>query len=279
MERLKYVVTFIFANLHLSVVQTKPFTPIIGETCQLRIGDMDIYLENSVSKPPTINVYGISTLFKIYGNIALFAETGANSINAKKRGKLIVEFNDKDIYSIHIPLIYVNGILFGNRTFNYNSPLIVESISNGLSAYIKFNPDKKGFFGSLFGGAQKTFPDFITGYIVDSKLISIDNKNFDHKCKAKEKDYKETIEGEWTNYLQFGKTKYWSKEEYKIPTLSKQFSNEKKQKYILPSDSCFRKDILAFKIDDKDESQKWKEEYEQIQRTDRELRKKYSKNK
>lgn len=275
-----------FSNFHLSVFQTKPFTPILGETSQLRIGDMDIYLENTVSKPPTINFYGISKNYKIYGNIALFAETGANSVTAKKRGKYIVEFNDvdpttkevkKDCYRLYIPTIYINGILFGKRTYNITSPMVVESLNNNLSLFLKFNPDKRGSVANILGLSQKSFPDYAKGFIVSSNHVNLDLKNLEHKSKPNPKDILCDVDGEWTNYIRFeNKTKYWSKEEHKLPVLMKQKSSDEKDFiFTVPSDSVFRKDIQAFKKDDKDEAQKWKEHYEQIQRDDRSLRKKY----
>ena len=278
-ERLKYVTTFAFANLHLSVMQTKPFTPILGETSQITIGDMDIYLENTLSKPPTINFYGKSKYFKIYGNIALYAETGANSVTAKKKGCFYVEFLDnhvKDIYRIWIPVIYVNGILLGKRLYNFVTPMVVDSLNSDLSVFINFNPDKRGSFASIIGLTQKTFPDFAKGGIVSTNEIQIDTAKLQHKCKLK--NVLCEVDAEWTNYIRFGKTKYWSKEEYKIPDLLQQYNERNEKVYIIPSDSIYRKDIQAFKIDDKDEAQKWKEKYEQIQRDDRTLRKKISKN-
>ncbi len=247
---------------------------------------MDIFLENTVSKPPTVNFYGVAKNYKIYGNIALYAETGANSVTAKKRGNYIVEFEDidettkktkKDLYKIHIPTIYINGILFGKRTYNIVTPLVIESLNNNMSLYIKFNPDKRGSVANIFGLSQKTFPDYAKGYIVNSKLVTIDSKNLEHKSKPGSKDIICEVDGEWTNYIRFdNKTKYWSKEEHKLPTLFKQRTlSDKEFNFTIPSDSSFRLDIQAFKKDDKGEAQKWKEKYEQIQRDDRSLRKKY----
>eukprot|EP00340_Litonotus_pictus_P013163 CAMPEP_0170536896 /NCGR_PEP_ID=MMETSP0209-20121228/102406_1 /TAXON_ID=665100 ORGANISM="Litonotus pictus, Strain P1" /NCGR_SAMPLE_ID=MMETSP0209 /ASSEMBLY_ACC=CAM_ASM_000301 /LENGTH=480 /DNA_ID=CAMNT_0010838313 /DNA_START=269 /DNA_END=1712 /DNA_ORIENTATION=- len=284
LERLKYVTTYLYSNLHLAVFQTKPFTPIIGESYQCKIGDMDFYLESTVAKPPTINFLGVAKHYKIYGYVSLMAESGANSVNARKRGNYFVEFTDidpntkkatKDIYKLSIPVLLVNGILFGKRIYNLNTPMIVESFTTGLSVFIKFNPDKRGAIASILGMNQKSFPDYVRGFICESGMIKYDPKSLEHKCKAKEKDYKGLVEGEWTHYLSFDKIKYWSKEENQLPAQVKQtFEGTDQLRYVLPSDSTLRNDIRAFKIDDKEESQKWKEKYEQIQRDDRVLRKK-----
>ena len=46
------------SQLHIACIQSKPFSPIIGETYQAKIGDFNLYLEQTVSKPLTANVYG-----------------------------------------------------------------------------------------------------------------------------------------------------------------------------------------------------------------------------
>ncbi len=275
MERLKWVTTFLYSSLHLCTIQDKPFTPILGETLNIRVADIDMYLENTVSKPPTINFYGISNNYKMYGFCCLHANTGPNSITVLKKGKIIVEFEDKDdkgvpvkdIYHLYIPPLLCSGITVGKRLLNYYNHLVVQSIIEGTSAVIKFNPDKRGAFASLIGLNQKTFPDYSKGFIIPSNLISINPVSLEYKITAKEKDHLVNIEGEWTDHISFNKVRYWSSEEHKIPYLQKHYN-------ILPSDSSLRNDVKAFKEGNLDEAQKVKEEYEQIQRTDRELRKK-----
>ena len=56
-ERMKWVTTYLISCLHMSVIQLKPFNPIIGETFQCRIGDIDIYIEQTVNHPITLNIY------------------------------------------------------------------------------------------------------------------------------------------------------------------------------------------------------------------------------
>jgi len=94
-------------------------------------------------------------------------------------------------------------------------------------------------------------------YHKDKKCTFI--KNFKSYC---------AIEGEWTNSLKFDGVDYWNIGEDKlIPFLQ--------QDYLLPSDSCHRKDIHSLMQNDTDSSQKIKEEYEQIQRNDKDLREKF----
>jgi hypothetical protein len=43
-ERIKWVTSYLMSFLHFSVIQLKPFNPIIGETFQCRVGNIDLYL-------------------------------------------------------------------------------------------------------------------------------------------------------------------------------------------------------------------------------------------
>ena len=233
-----------------------------------------MYLENTVSKPPTINFYGKANNYKMFGYCSLLANTGPNSITVIKKGKIIVEFEDiednnivKDTYHLYIPPLLCSGITVGKRLINYYNHLVVQSVNQGTTAVIKFNPDKRGAFASLIGLNQKTFPDYSKGFIIPSNLININSVTLEHKITAKEKDHLISIEGEWTDHISFNKVRYWSSEEHKLPYLQKHVT-------ILPSDSSLREDVKVFKEGNLAEAQKLKEEYDQIQRTDRELRKK-----
>lgn len=261
------------------MMQTKPFTPILGESSWIKIGDMNIYVENSVSKPPTLNFYGVAPFFKIHGYIALYAETGANSVTVKKKGKFQIEIasnvesDKKYVYTAQIPPLLANGIMVGKRTLAYYGHMIVSCLITGNSAVIKFNPEKRGAIASFLGlNSQKTFPDYCRGYITKTQNIMVDYKSQNHKFNVKDKDILENVEGEWTSFLQFSDKIYWIKEEYEMP-------KSIKPSWILPSDSTCRLDKKNFKAGNEEESQKWKEEYEKIQRQDREARKKLSKKK
>jgi hypothetical protein len=133
--------------------------PIIGETFQCVIGNLQIYIEQTVAKPPTSNIYCISPNYKIYGYITTNASTGANSIKAVKTGKFIVEFNDGIRHEIYFPQVHIKGTTVGKRTFNYKHVAMVCDKANNLASFINFNPDAKGLLASIFSSKQKTYPD------------------------------------------------------------------------------------------------------------------------
>ena len=70
-ERLKWITVLLMSQCYISTFQTKPFNPIIGETFQCKIGDLNFYLEQTVNHPITANFYGITDKknIKIYDYI------------------------------------------------------------------------------------------------------------------------------------------------------------------------------------------------------------------
>lgn len=160
LEKLKWVTVFLFSQLHLSPLQTKPFNPIIGETFQCRIGNINFYAEQTINKPPTWNFYSFDDdkLYKIYGYISTDASTGANSIKATKKGKCIVELRDGNIYEIYFPQIYIKGTTLGKRLFNFKKKAVVVNHGANLACHLAFNPDAKGVLMSIFSSKQKSLP-------------------------------------------------------------------------------------------------------------------------
>lgn len=126
-QRLKWIMSFFLSQLSISTIQAKPFSPIIGETYQSKIGDLNIYIEQTVSKPPTYNFYCFddNARYKYYGYVATTASTGANSVKAKKLGKVCLDFSDGTKYQLYYPQVSVKGTTMGTKTFNYKHSLAV----------------------------------------------------------------------------------------------------------------------------------------------------------
>jgi hypothetical protein len=152
---------FLFAQLHISALQTKPFNPILGETFAFDVGNnTKVYLEQTEHRPPTSNFLVYGKYYKAYGYIITQASTGANSISARKTGNFTVEFKDGIKHQLMFPNIHIKGLTVGNRTFNYKNCGIVTDEKNGLCVYMKFNPDEKSTIGKLFF-SQKSMPDTV----------------------------------------------------------------------------------------------------------------------
>lgn len=134
---------------------------MIGETLQCKVGDLELYLEQTSSKPLVCNFYGIAPNYKIHGHYSTTASTGANSIKATKQGKFTIFLNDGNSYELLFPQVFIKGTTMGKRLFCFKKMFAVIDRNNNLSAIINLNPDEKGYFASFFSSKQKTPPDTI----------------------------------------------------------------------------------------------------------------------
>jgi hypothetical protein len=270
MEKFKYVITHLFAFLHISTIQTQPFKPVVGETFQCRIGNFVLYIENTTSNSLANNFYGYDDdkNYKIYGYQISDISTMPNSVVASKLGKYFIEFKDGSKYLLRLPNITLKGISMGDRTFNYTEKIVIYDLNNNLCAYIEMNPEEVSFFKSFFK-KKNTFPDYFKGDIVESKFVKMDEKGCNHILN---KGYKSLckIEGEWTSYIKFDDIEYWDIEDYQLIQMYH-------YGHLLPSDSSLRLDLINFIKDDQEKSQIEKEKIEADAEKDINLRKKNAK--
>ena len=270
-ERIKWTTTYLISFLHLSVLQVKPFNPIIGETYQCRIGNIDIYVEQTVNHPITLNIYckEINNEFIMYGYLITDASVYVNTLYSTRLGKCFIKFKDGTLYQLRLPTITLKGISMGDRLYNYADKCLVEDLTNNLCSYIEINPDEPGFFSGLFK-SKKTFPDYFRGKIVDLNDVTIQENN-QHKLAKNAKSYSK-IEGEWTSFISFDEVEYWNIDNVKSFTV---YSHP----FTLPSDGRYRGDLINLIKGDQEQSQVEKEKLEVRQRQDRKLRAEYVKNK
>ena len=271
-ERLKWITTYLISCLHMSVFQLKPFNPIIGETYQCRIGNLDIYIEQTVNHPITLNIYckDINENYIIYGYLIMDASIFINSVISTRLGKCFIKFKDGSLFKIRLPGIIVKGISIGDRTFNYCDKCLVEDLTNNLCSYIEMNPDEPGYIASFFK-SKKTFPDHFRGKIVDLKSVKPNENSADHELNQNAKSYG-NIEGDWTSYICFDDIEYWNNDKIKPLTI---YSHE----FTLPSDGRYRGDLINLINGNQEQSQIEKEKLEVRQRQDRKLRANYAQNK
>ena len=268
LEKLKNMTVFLLSQFVLTPILLKPFNPIIGETYQAKIGNLNIYLEQTVHKPPTANFYCFDDdgLYKIYGYLAVTANAGVNCFTSKKLGNVIIEFKDGYKYKIYYPTILVGGTTLGKKIFNIKNSALMVDLNNKICSYIKFNPDKVGIFEGLF--KKKTniqyYPDKFIGKIVNLSDVKIDKNGSNHELKKDAKTFG-ILGGEWTQEIIFGEEIYWKRN-------LENYCNIYEMEYILPSDSSFREDMNLWGKNDEKNAQIKKEEYEEIQRNDTKLR-------
>jgi len=110
----------------------KPFNPILGETFQTKIGNTEIYIEQTSHHPPILNFYILNPNFKCFGYEAIEATTGANSVLAEKKGKYFIGLKDGTLYKVRRPKLYLTGTTLGKRLTNFLDELIIEDLVNFL---------------------------------------------------------------------------------------------------------------------------------------------------
>lgn len=273
MEKLKYMTTCLISQFHLTPIILKPFNPIIGETFQTKIGNLNCYLEQTAHKPPTASFYCFDDekLYKIYGFIATTAQTCPNSCKATKVGKFIVEFKDGFQYRFYYPNVHISGITIGKRAFNMKHRGLVIDTKNKITTFIRFNPERKGFIKGLFAKKTEELPDKFIGKIVKTEEVKIDEKGPSHELE-KEVNGMSELNGNWTSKLLFDEKIYWRRD---LENLCKLYEPE----YKLKSDSSYREDLKYWIEKNEQEAQKKKEELEEMQRKDTKLRADYAKKK
>ena len=272
-ERLKQVTVFFLSQIVLTPILLKPFNPIIGETYQAKIGNLNIYLEQTVHKPPTANFYCFDDdgLYKIYGYLSVVANASVNCFTSKKLGNVIIELKNGYKYRIYYPNICAGGTTVGKKVFNILNCALVVDLKNQLCSYIKFNPDKVGLFQGFFSKKKDImyYPDKFIGKIVNLSDVKIDDNGSNHELAKDAKTYG-ILGGEWTQEVFFGDQIYWKRN---LENYCKMYEMD----YKLPSDSSLREDVALWGQNDEEKAQIKKEIYEEIQREDTKLRNKYTK--
>jgi hypothetical protein len=277
LERLKWITVHLMAFLHLTTTQVKPFNPIIGETFQCRIGNLKLFLEQTVNHPITANFYGIDDdkTYEMFGYQITDASVTPNTCMATRLGLYYIKIiKDNTLYRIRIPDALVRGTTIGDRMFSYENKCLVMDITNKICSFIEVNPPSKeggGFLGlgKLFK-KRENFPDYFCGHIVSSDFVQVDENGSNHTLL---KGYQSIckISGEWTNNIKFDDEEYWGINDEPLLTM---YHDEN---MMLPSDGSVRSDLLCFIKGDIDSSQKEKEGLEVRQREDRKLRAKWAK--
>ena len=272
-ERLKWITCFLISTCPIDVIQIKPFNPIIGETFQVRMGNLNFYIEHTVNHPITANFYGIAdnNLYKIYGYMITDASTGPTTISAAKLGRFFIQFQDYSKYEIRLPGVLVQGTTMGERLFNYVDKCLAIDHTNGYCSYITMNPDALGFFKSIFSNKQISPPDTFRGMIVKLKDVTVKYDKCTHEIKEGATPLI-NIEGGWTRECCFDGDEYWNVEDYPL-------FEEFDVGYVLPSDGRKRSDRCEFIKGNIEKAQEEKEKLENIQRKDRKLRAEYMKKK
>lgn len=263
-EKLKNMTSFIISQIYLSLLRVKPFNPLLGETYQIKIGNLNCYFEQTMINPPTTNIYCFDTegLYKIYGNISLFTRTGINNCKVLKKGNIFIEFNNGQKYKIYYPSYYLGGITIGKRSFNVRDTSLVIDETNRLVSFITFYDKNNNNY---------KYPDEFKGYLMSINEIKIDDKGSKHAILEEYSMPLAKFDGEWSNHLRFGNKIYWKRNKNHLCKLYD-------IGYKLKSDSSLREDLKLYNENNFEIAKKTFYELEQKQKNDFKLRKKFKNN-
>lgn len=282
-EKLKNMTSFVISQIYLSPLRIKPFNPLLGETLQIKIGNMNCYFEQTMINPPTTNIYCFDSdgLYKIYGHISIYTKTGVNNCKIIKLGNIFVEYKDGQKYKIYYPSYFIGGITVGKRSFNVNDSSLVIDETNRIVSFIKFkdrknesinynnnyNYNSNDYYSNNINKVEK-YPDNFKGNLISINEVKIDEKGPKH-CMIEEYSIAE-LSGEWTKELLFGDKIYWKRDKNQ---LLKMYEPE----YKLMSDSSLREDLMLYNENKNEDAEKKMYELEQKQYNDCYLRDKYKK--
>ena len=232
-EKLKNMTSFLISQIYLSPLRIKPFNPLLGETFQIKIGNLNCYFEQSMINPPTTNIYCFDTdgLYKIYGYISLHIKTGINNCKVLKKGNLYIEYTNGQKYKIYYPSYYIGGVTIGKRSFNVRDSSLIIDETNRLVSFIKFYNKNKNY--------NNIYPDEFEGNLISINEIKIDNKGAKHLILEEDTIPLAKFDGEWTNELRFGNKIYWKRNKNNLYKLYE-------SGYKLKSDSSLRPDLKLY---------------------------------
>ena len=275
-ERIKYVLTSVFASCYHNLSQWKPFNPLLGETYQGSLGpDTKVFMEHVSHHPPMSAVYVTSPKFKIYGTWTYNAKFGPNKVSIFSEGFLTVEFLDGQKIRFFIPSAQLRGIIIGAQTLRFVHSFFAYEEVSGIKGVVTFSDGSTGknFLSNMF---SKGKVDVVSGSIyqydekIHNKIMGYNwyklVKESDTPSDKKEEIVK--ITGSLLGQLVFNETIYWNLENNKNDFLQQMATDNP-----LPSDFRFREDIIWMFYGNEKYAQEWKFQLEIQQRKDRANRK------
>ena len=150
LERMKYVISYAIAGLHMNIKQLKPFNPILGETYEGYWPDgTKIYIEHMSHHPPISRFLLISqNNWKIYGYYEYIAKlkgfTG-NVIGGCFKGPNCIDFGNDDVITYNLPSMNISGLMYGRRIMEWEGRMEFLDKKNNIKAFLNFTPPPSFF--------------------------------------------------------------------------------------------------------------------------------------
>eukprot|EP00475_Leptophrys_vorax_P040251 TRINITY_DN7435_c0_g1_i1.p1 TRINITY_DN7435_c0_g1~~TRINITY_DN7435_c0_g1_i1.p1 ORF type:complete len:537 (+),score=170.35 TRINITY_DN7435_c0_g1_i1:48-1658(+) len=306
-QRLKHVVTFAIAGLHLTCSMEKPFNPILGETLQGVYSDgTELFMEQMSHHPPisSWNLVSHKNGVELHGFGVALAKMKGNCLHGGLGGKSHVVFTDDGTEIVYnFPKIVVGGIIMGRLGMEYVGVLRFEDEKNGLICEVRFDPAgnaDRGLFSSgksdartdeLEGAIWRVVPAasdasklFFLGNISDAVQLDQDNLQGKFICQQQQQQSKKqqqafakqlekvaSFSGSYLGSLfSDDGQELWNLERNRPDA---QCHQAPATASLLPSDCRLREDRNLLATGDWTASQLAKDNLETVQRKDRQLRK------
>jgi len=276
-ERLKYIVAFYIAGLHVNPTEmgsNGPLNPIIGETFYAQKQDGTKIWCEQISHHPPVTAYLMEQserAFKISGTGETIAKmAGMNSIDAQRAGEIVIEFKDETRIFVRSPEMRIDGLVMGDRTINYNKTFAFIDQKNKVSAEITFNYVDVGTLSKMtsafksFFRASSAQPD---KPLSDTFSVAFYSFDVDKETNGIVKTEKSKGSGSWLSYFEADGELLWKID---VPNQDPWKAADEKK---LESDSSYRLDSKYIREKNFDQAQKEKDSLENLQRADAKLRK------
>ena len=156
-----------------------------------------------------------------------------NTIIFSTLGEARASFHDGYI-DYTLPQIIVTGILVGDRVTEVIGDMKFVDVANGLECVLRFDANKKTGIDGLLQG--KTASDQFRGTIVE-KVMGSDRKEEERALRI--------VEGSWLDGLSCEGRTIWDIHRDRPSDLL--FDKERLLGSVLPSDSKYRRDVIALK--------------------------------
>ncbi|EGG13889.1 oxysterol binding family protein [Cavenderia fasciculata] len=271
-ERLKLVVSFTVAGLHLTSTLSKPFNPLLGETFQAHFSDgTQVYSEQTSHHPPISNweMIDANNTFHYHGYGVWSAACRGNVVKGYQKGTHTITFADGTTITWTLPEILIKGIFWGDRVTEFAGKIVFTDEKNKLGCEITFNPHALGFVRSIFS-KQKEPSDYFCGHVYKLNATGNSNSNGKEKDKKKQSERLDSdnvcqVEGSWLTHLAFDNVNYW---ELKMVPQGVIYESDP-----LSTDSRYREDLRYLKEGNIEKAKEYKSLIEDKQRTEAKLRK------
>ena len=162
-----------------------PLNPILGETCQRCAPDGTKYFAEQITHHPPISAgvmegpdgkwrFEVIQEFKASLN-------GHNSLKAHKEGALVLTLYDGTQYIVEEGFLQIDGIVYGEMVINICGKIVVQDVTNGITADVIFDPDNKDGALSKIGSKLKFWGSKKTKRPSDHFDINISEESGDKK--------------------------------------------------------------------------------------------------